>query len=90
MDSQAFIRPVQPGSDTTGACIGEWAAEVRDILRKGGGGMSLADVARRVHTATTNEVAMAIGWLAHAGEVRFVRQGNGRGIALRGGAEAGA
>ena len=53
----------------------EWTRQVRDVL-DGAGPMFLASVARRIPDATTNEVAMAVGWLAHAGEIRFSKQGS--------------
>jgi hypothetical protein len=56
------------------ARVREWAKQVREVLDESGP-MPLANVARRIGDATTNEVAMAVGWLAHAGEIRFSRRG---------------
>jgi len=55
-------------------CLPEWTRRVRAVL-EGAGPMPLASVARRITDATTNEVAMAVGWLAHAGEIRFSSRG---------------
>jgi hypothetical protein len=52
------------------ASIPEWTRKVREVL-KGSGPMSLASLARKITDATTNEVALAVGWLAHAGEIRL-------------------
>ncbi len=50
-----------------------WAEQVRMVLRESGA-QPLAYLARKVPHTTTNEVAMAIGWLAHAGDIRFSRR----------------
>lgn len=46
--------------------------QVRNVIEEMGP-LPLANVARRIRDATTNEVAMAVGWLAHADEIRFRR-----------------
>lgn len=51
----------------------EWADKVRQILRESGP-LPLAGIARGVADATTNEVAMTVGWLACAGEICFGRR----------------
>ena len=60
----------KPGME---ACIREWADQVNDVLGATGP-MSLAGLARRINDASTNEVAMAVGWLARAGKIRFKRR----------------
>lgn len=50
-----------------------WAEQVRMVLRESGA-QPLANLARKVPDTTTNEVAMAIGWLAHAGDIRFSKR----------------
>jgi hypothetical protein len=68
---------VRPLGTTAGVTmerdIPVWAGQVRNVLREAGP-LPLASVARRLPDATTNEVAMAVGWLAHAGEVGFRRR----------------
>jgi predicted transcriptional regulator len=49
------------------------ARRVLEILAETGP-LSLASLARQFDDASTNEVAMAVGWLAHAGEVCFRRR----------------
>ena len=46
------------------------AERVRVVLKESGA-QPLASLARKVPGTTTNEVAMAIGWLTHAGEIQF-------------------
>lgn len=60
----------QPAID---ACILGWVEEVCKAL-EGSGSMPLANVARRIPDATTNEVAIAIGWLAREGRIQFGRR----------------
>lgn len=48
----------------------QWTGQVREVLGESGP-MPLANLARRIDNATTNEVAMAVGWLARAGKIRF-------------------
>ncbi len=55
------------------ALLPAWAELVRIVLRESGA-QSLANLARKVPDTTTNEVAMAIGWLAHAGDIRFSKR----------------
>ena len=55
------------------SCILQWTGRVREVLDESGP-MSLAKLARRIDSATTNEVAMAVGWLARAGKIRFRRR----------------
>jgi hypothetical protein len=52
------------------ASILGWAEEVCKAL-EGSGPIPLANLARRIPDATTNEVAIAIGWLAREGRIRF-------------------
>jgi hypothetical protein len=54
--------------------IPTWAGQVRDVLKESGP-LPFASLARRVANISTNEVAMAVGWLVHAGEIRFTRRG---------------
>ncbi len=56
------------------SCILQWTGQVREVLGESGP-MSLANLARRIDNATTNEVAMAVGWLARAGKIRFKKRG---------------
>ena len=70
------------GPNSMDGRIAEWAKQVRDVL-KDSGPEPLASLARGVPDATTNEVAMAVGWLAHAGEVRFNRRAGLWTIALQ-------
>ena len=53
--------------------IRDWTAQVSDVLRSAGP-LPLASLARAITGATTNEVAMAVGWLARAGEIHFNRR----------------
>ncbi len=55
------------------SCILQWTGQVREVLGESGP-MPLASLARRIDNATTNEVAMAVGWLARAGKIRFRRR----------------
>ena len=59
----------------------KWTGQVGAVLTESGP-MPLANLARRITDASTNEVAMAVGWLAHAGAIRFARQGTLWEIAL--------
>jgi hypothetical protein len=74
MGTQLQFEPEQRGKPAMNDCIPAWAKQVREVLGQSGP-MPLANVARRIADATTNEVAMAVGWLAHAGEIRFRRRG---------------
>lgn len=74
MEEITVNEPCKAGNMETS--ILEWSCQIRDVL-KGAAPMPLANVARRITNATTNEVAMALGWLAHEGKVQFRRQ-NGR------------
>jgi hypothetical protein len=73
METESQAESRQRESPAMDASLLEWTCQVRDVL-KGSGPMPLASVARRITDATTNEVAMAVGWLAHAGEIRFSRR----------------
>lgn len=57
------------------ADLAKWAEQVCEALSECGD-MPLANLARAIPNATTNEVAMAVGWLARDGRVGF-KQGKG-------------
>ncbi|MBT7067733.1 MAG: winged helix-turn-helix domain-containing protein [Verrucomicrobia bacterium] len=65
-----------------GACLDEWARQVCDALADAGP-MGLACLARRIKGVSTNEIAMAIGWLAHEGRVQFREQEGMWEVAIR-------
>ena len=74
MGTQPQLRPDRPIERAMETNILEWTRRVRAVLTESGS-MPLASLARRITDASTNEVAMAVGWLAHAGEIRFARRG---------------
>lgn len=75
MGTQSQSEPARRAELDLDVGISERAEEVRNVL-KGASPMPLAGIARRITDATTNEVAMAVGWLAHAGEIQFRKHGN--------------
>jgi hypothetical protein len=75
METQQQSDADRGSASTMALCILEWAALVRAAL-EGADPMPLASVARRIPHATTNEVAMALGWLAHEGTIWFRRRGS--------------
>jgi len=63
-----------PTEPTVEAHVKEWARQICEAI-KGSGAMSLANLARGIADASTNEVAMAVGWLAREGRISFKRRG---------------
>lgn len=63
----------RPGDLGMEACLDECVRQVCYALEDSSP-MSLACLARRIRGVTTNEIAMAIGWLAHEGRVQFREQ----------------
>lgn len=64
-------RDLRPSDErSVDAWLDEWSKLVCSALEDAGS-MSLASVARRISGITTNEVAMAIGWLSCEGRVQF-------------------
>jgi len=67
---------------TMEAHIKVWAEQICEAI-KGSGAMPLANLARGIADASTNEVAMAVGWLARDGRISFRRRGGVWEIGLR-------
>ncbi len=75
MGAQSQAELDRQGKKDMESCILQWTGQVREVLGESGP-MPLANLARRIDNATTNEVAMAVGWLARAGKIQFRRRGD--------------
>jgi len=73
MATYTQTKPGGPEVQATKPCIPEWARQVQDVLKESGA-QPLASLARKVPDTSTNEVAMAVGWLAHAGAIQLSRR----------------
>ena len=74
MTAQPPLETCKSNGKTMESCLCELGRQVCDVLGDSGE-LPLAGLARKVPVATTNEVAMAVGWLAREGRLHFRRSG---------------